>query len=206
MSPANVRVVTRDVEVVDGGPRPGIDFADHRTVTGPRHRPRPGHATGFKARASVHPTMEDTGIYARESEVLGRAVQLGVASGRVISVSFPEAVPADAETEHPLLDRMVAYLAGEADDFHDVEVALTVPTDQRRVLEAVRTLPHGETISVERLARLAGLDDDDADDLETVRSALGENPTPILVPDHRVRDASGATLPAVAERLRSLES
>ena len=148
--------------------------------------------------------MEESGIYARESPTLGRAVQIGVASGRAISVSFPEQAPADADPDHPLLDRVFDYLDGAEDHFDDVEVALTVPTDRRRVLDAVRNVPYGEQVSVARLARLAGLDGEDEEDLRTVRTALSENPVPLFVPDHRV-DAPGATPADVAERLRSLE-
>jgi methylated-DNA-[protein]-cysteine S-methyltransferase len=150
--------------------------------------------------------MEDAGIYARHADALGRAVQLGVAGGRVISVSFPESVPDDADPDHPLLDRVFDYLDGADDDFADVTVAITVPTDQRDVLEAARNVPYGETIVVERLARLAGLDDEDADDLMTVRTALQENPVPLFVPDHRISDAGGATPTDVADRLREIES
>jgi methylated-DNA-[protein]-cysteine S-methyltransferase len=145
------------------------------------------------------------GIYARESSVLGRAIQIGVAADRVISVSFPEAVPADADPDHPLLDRIFDYLDGAEDHFDDVTVALTVPTEQRTVLEAVRNVPYGETVDVARVARLAGLDDEDADDVETVREALRSNPVPLFIPDHRV-SGPGATPSAVAERLRELES
>jgi len=141
------------------------------------------------------------GIHARDSPTLGRAVQIGVASGRVISVSFPEAPPDDADPDHPLLDRVFDYLDGADDHFDDVTVALTVPTAQCEVLESVRTVPYGETIGVARLARLAGLDDDEASDLDTVRTALRSNPTPLFVPDHRIT-GPGATPPDVAERLR----
>lgn len=149
--------------------------------------------------------MENTGIYAREFDSLGTVVQLGVASGRVIDVSFSDDVPADAETDHPLLDRIDDYVGGAEDHFDDVPVALTVPTERRRVLDAVRKLPYGETVSVDRLARLAGLDDDDAEDMEMVRSALRANPVPLFIPDHRVQNAPGATPGRVAERLRSIE-
>lgn len=148
---------------------------------------------------------EIAGIYARESPLLDRAVQLGIASGRVISVSFPQEVPEDAESDHPLLDRVFDYLHGEEDQFQDVDLALTVPTEQREVLDATRNIPYGETIDVERVARLAGLDPDEQDDLMTVRTALQENPAPIFIPDHRVDGASGATPPDVAEKLRDLE-
>jgi methylated-DNA-[protein]-cysteine S-methyltransferase len=144
------------------------------------------------------------GIYARESPTVGRAVQIGVAADRVISVSFPESIPDDADPDHHLLDRVFAYLDGDADHFDDVTVALTVPTDQRTVLEAVRNVPYGETVDVARIARLAGLDDEDADDLKEVRTALRANPVPLFVPDHRI-SGPGATPPAVAERLRAIE-
>lgn len=149
--------------------------------------------------------MQDAGIYAGESAALDRAVQLGIASGRVVGVSFPETVPPDAARDHPLLTQVLAYLDGERDEPPDADVALTVPTDQRRVLEALRSVPAGRTVSVETLAGLAGLDGEDEGDRRTVESALRENPVPLFVPDHRVR-GPGATPPAVAEALRDRES
>lgn len=149
--------------------------------------------------------MEDAGIYARESPVLGRCVQLGMASSRVISVSFPESVPADASDDHPLIDRVFDYLRGQEDAFDDVDTAITVPTDQRQVLDAVERISYGETATVQQVARLAGLDPEDEIDAETVRAALRANPVPIFVPDHRVEDAQGATPADVAATLRDLE-
>jgi methylated-DNA-[protein]-cysteine S-methyltransferase len=145
------------------------------------------------------------GIHARESATLGRSIQIGVVGGRVISVSFPEAPPADADPDHPLLDRVFDYLDGASDHFDDVTVALTVPAAQREVLEAVRTVPYGETVGVGRLARLAGLDDDAEADLDAVETALRSNPTPLFIPDHRIT-GPGATPPSVAERLRDVEA
>ncbi|MFB6083149.1 MAG: MGMT family protein [Halorientalis sp.] len=144
------------------------------------------------------------GIYARESAYLDRHVQVGIAQGRVISVSFPETPDEGAEADHDLLDRIDAYLDGVEETFEDVQVALTVPTDQRKVLEAVREIPYGEDASVAQLARMTpGLDDED--DQRAVREALTENPAPLLIPDHRVRDGPGATPPAVVDKLRSIE-
>lgn len=159
----------------------------------------------FKVASDEAAAMEDAGIFARESPFLERAVEIGVASGRVISVSFPAEAPADADAEHELLDRVFAYLDGAEDDFDDVALGLTVPTDQRRVLEALREVPSGRTISGEKLASVAGLDPDDEEDASTLRQALRENPVPLFVPDHRVRDQEGATPPEVAEKLRNLE-
>ncbi|WP_276281209.1 MGMT family protein [Halorussus caseinilyticus] len=157
--------------------------------------------------------MDDTGetdvagIFARESPYLDRYVQLGIASGRVLSVSFPDTPDEEASEDHDLLDRIFDYLGGvEEDDFADVEIALTVPTDQRRVLERVRGIPYGEQVSVETLARMtSGIDHTDEDDLNVVRTALDENPAPLLIPDHRVRDGPSAAPAVVEQKLRSLE-
>jgi methylated-DNA-[protein]-cysteine S-methyltransferase len=147
----------------------------------------------------------ETGIYARESPYLDRHVQLGIAGEKLINVSFPAEPNEGAEDEYPLLKRIFAYLEGKKDQFQNVDIALTVPTEQRTVLEALRNVPYGEDVSVERLARLAGLDDTDGDDLQTVRMALDTNPVPIVVPDHRVRDGPSSAPPKVEQKLRSLE-
>ena len=148
--------------------------------------------------------MDTPGLYARRFPALDCAVQLGIAGDTVVGVSVPVDPPEDAAADHPLLDRIEAYLGGEADDFADVDVGLTVPTDQRRVLESVRAIPYGRTLSVDRIARMSGLDDDSEDDLATVEGALRENPVPLFVPDHRV-EGPGATPDAVARQLRRLE-
>lgn len=152
--------------------------------------------------------MEDAaGIYARFSPYLDRYVQIGVAGGKVVHLSFPDDPDENAESEHEMLDRIDDYLTGTVeDDFDDVQIALTVPTEHRAVLETVRKIPYGKGMSVDRIARLtAGLDAEEGEDLETVRTALAENPVPLLLPDHRVRDGPSAAPPSVEQRLRSLE-
>jgi methylated-DNA-[protein]-cysteine S-methyltransferase len=151
------------------------------------------------------PTAGTSGVFARTFDDLDRAVQIGFAGGRVISVSFPDERPADADGDHDLLDRVEAYLGGERDEFPEVALGLTVPTAQRDVLEALRTVPYGEEVSVSRLARLGGFDPDDADDLEAVTGALDANPIPILLPDHRVAGGPHATPPDVRDALRAVE-
>jgi methylated-DNA-[protein]-cysteine S-methyltransferase len=146
------------------------------------------------------------GIFARESGVLNRYVQVGIAQGRVISVDFPERPQAEAKAGHRLLERIEAYLEGTGEDLADVAVALTLQTDRRRVLEAVREVPYGESTTAEGVARMTpGLDDGSEEDLGTVREALLSNPAPILVPDHRVRDAAGAAPDDVAAVCRQVE-
>jgi methylated-DNA-[protein]-cysteine S-methyltransferase len=151
-------------------------------------------------------TEADAGIYARESSTLDRYVQVGVASGRVLSVEFPGSPEADAGEDLTLLDRIDAYLQGTREEFSDVDVAMTMPTDRRDVLQAVRGVPYGEQLSIAELAGMTpGLDGDDDADRQLVRTALAENPAPLVVPDHRVRDGPSAAPPAVEQRLRSVE-
>ena len=151
--------------------------------------------------------VTDAGIYARESSYLDRYVQVGAASGRVLSVSFPDVPDGDAEADHPVLDRIFEYLDGlEPITFDDTQVAMTMPTDQRAVLESVQEIPYGDQVTVDTLARMtSGLDHEDDDDIILVRTALDENPTPILIPDHRLRDGPSAAPPDVEQKLRSIE-
>ncbi|AGB36501.1 MGMT family protein [Natronococcus occultus] len=151
--------------------------------------------------------VTDAGIYARESSYLDRYVQVGVAGGRVLRVTFPETPEDDAEDAHPVLDRIFEYLDGlEEIAFDDVQVAMTMPTDQRAVLEGVREIPYGDQVDVRTLTRMTPeLDHEDDADLTLVRTALDSNPAPILVPDHRVRDGPSAAPPPIEQKLRSLE-
>jgi len=151
-----------------------------------------------------HPIMTP-GIYARRFETLDTVIQLGVASGQVIDVSFPDTVADDAEPDHAVFEQIDDYLDGDRLALTDVEIALTVPTDHRQVLTALQNVSAGNTVTVSRLTRLAGFDEDSEDDQATVRDALQANPIPLVIPDHRVRDAQGATPPDVAARLRELE-
>lgn len=146
-----------------------------------------------------------SGVFAREYDAIGRAVEVGFAGGKLIAVSFPADVPADADADHPLLDRIGDHLAGGDERFDVVDIGLTVPTDERRVLETLRELPVGESSSVSRLTRLAGLDDNDATDLESVTRALRGNPLPIVLPDHRVEGGPYATPGEVRSTLRRVE-
>lgn len=148
----------------------------------------------------------EAGIYARESSQLDRYVQFGEAQGRVISLSFPREPEPGAGDDHALLDRIDAYLGGNREEFRDVTVALTVPTDRRAVLERLRDVPYGEQVTCDELARMsAGVDPDDEADRRLVRTALSDNPVPLLVPDHRVSDGPGGAPGDVERRLRSLE-
>ena len=153
-----------------------------------------------------HADTDEPGIFAMQSAYLERYVQVGAAGGKVLSVSFPRAADEDAGTGLPLLDRIERYLEGDRDDFEDVDVGLTVPTAHRRVLEVLRNVGYGSQVSVEKLtAMTADLDPDDDSDQDLVRTALAENPIPLVIPDHRVRDGPSGAPPDVEQKLRSLE-
>ena len=148
---------------------------------------------------------EDAGIYARESPYLDRYVQFGEVGDRIISLSFPTQSEDDTSDDHALLDRIADYLNGANDEFDDVTVGLTVPTDQRTVLEAVQKIPYGEDGTVEQVAQMAGMDRNDQEALTQIREALAANPVPLLIPDHRVRDGPSGAPPPVEQKLRAVE-
>ncbi|EMA00544.1 methylated-DNA--protein-cysteine methyltransferase [Haloferax denitrificans ATCC 35960] len=168
--------------------------ADPHAVAGRVKRP----ATGAER-------MPVSGIYARESSTLGRPVQVGVVSGKVIDVSFPDSLPADAESDHEHLDAVLAAIDRGETDLSSVPIGLTVPTDQRSVLESLRNVPRGDTVDVALLVRMAGLDPEDDDSERVVREALAANPVPVVVPDHRVKDGPSAAPDDVVEALRKSE-
>ena len=83
---------------------------------------------------------------------------------------------------------MVASLRGEADDLADVPLDLAaLPPFRRKVLEVVRTIPAGETLSYGEVALAAG----SPGAARAVGQALGRNPYPIVIPCHRVLGAGG---------------
>lgn len=150
--------------------------------------------------------MSGSGIFAREFDDLDSIVQIGVANGRVISLSLPEEPEPNASTAHEYLDWIDGYLAGTERDVTDIEIGLTVPTDQRAVLELVREIPYGEELSIERvIARSRGLDPNEQRDWQTARIALAENPIPLLIPDHRVTDGPSSLPADIEDRFRRLE-
>lgn len=143
------------------------------------------------------------GIYARYSSYLDRVVQIGVVGNRLIAVSFPRDHPEEADSEHQILDSIERYLDGIEESFADVELALTVGTETRAVLETVREIPYGHQRDVETIAKMTPQIDVDA--TETVQQALRENPVPPVIPDHRVSDGPHAAPTGVVERFRALE-
>jgi methylated-DNA-[protein]-cysteine S-methyltransferase len=102
---------------------------------------------------------------------------------------FPEA---REEAPPPGVRRAIhgiaALLRGEPRDLGDVALDMEgVPPFQRRVYEAARAIPPGETLSYGEIAARLGA----PGAARAVGQALGRNPFAILVPCHRVLAAGG---------------
>ena len=82
---------------------------------------------------------------------------------------------------------MSAYLNGRLDALDDIPVDTAGTSFQRRVWDALRSIPVGETRSYTAIA--AGIGRPDAP--RAVGSANGRNPVALIVPCHRVIAADG---------------
>jgi methylated-DNA-[protein]-cysteine S-methyltransferase len=88
-----------------------------------------------------------------------------------------------------VVDQLDAYFAGERTDF-DLKLSLTGSEFQRRVWQALTTIPYGETRSYGEIAEQIGA----SGAARAVGLANGRNPIAIIVPCHRVIGASGSLI------------
>jgi len=87
-----------------------------------------------------------------------------------------------------LVRRLQAYAEGEPEDFRDVQVDLDgLSGFRRRVFEACRLIPYGETLSYAELAVRAGF----PKAFRAVGNCLAANRVPLIIPCHRVVCANG---------------
>jgi methylated-DNA-[protein]-cysteine S-methyltransferase len=126
-----------------------------------------------------------------------------VDSGRLVAVDLPSPgrsvareTPAEsmAAEDREALARWVAeleaYFHGERLGWTTAEVPLEelgVPSFDRRVYEALLSIPPGATVGYGTLAELAGF----PRAARAVGSAMASNPIPIVIPCHRVIYADG---------------
>ena len=97
--------------------------------------------------------------------------------------------PPPADVRHAI-DGIVALLDGEKRDLTDVEIDDSgLPDFNKRVYSIVRKIPPGATMTYGEIAERLG---DKALSRE-VGQAMGENPTPVIMPCHRVIAAGGKT-------------
>lgn len=88
-----------------------------------------------------------------------------------------------------LVDRLQRYCEGTFDDFLDVDLQPLAQTPfQQRVVELCRRIPYGSSLTYGQLAELAG----HPRAARAVGNCMRTNPTPLIVPCHRVVGTGGA--------------
>lgn len=104
---------------------------------------------------------------------------------------FPDAIetPPSADIQK-IIDDVIALIAGEKIDFSYVALDhAPLPEFSQRVYDIVRTIPIGHTLTYGDVAKKLG----DVALSREVGQAMGRNPTPVIMPCHRVVAASGKT-------------
>jgi AraC family transcriptional regulator, regulatory protein of adaptative response / methylated-DNA-[protein]-cysteine methyltransferase len=116
------------------------------------------------------------------------AVKLGGEAAeleRQLAEEFPAAERL-RERLHELEQRVLAFLAGEA-SLARVPLDIRGTVFQRRVWEALRSIPRGETRTYSEIAKAIGA----PDAVRAVGSACGANPVALFVPCHRAVRTDG---------------
>lgn len=129
------------------------------------------------------------GIAWRDDAVAGFALAEGDdAATAARLIRRHEAAPADPHAAIAAAVQSVRRLLdGERIDLIDIPVILDVPDFERRVYEALRNVPPGETITYGALAHRVG----SPGAAQAVGAAMGRNPIPVIIPCHRVLAGSG---------------
>ena len=115
--------------------------------------------------------------------------EVWVANGRVVEVTHP--IPANTPfraDETALAARLRRYLHGDRVSFDDVDLDVDWCTPfQHAVVEALRAVPYGETVTYGELAALAGYPGAQ----RAVGTFCARNRFALVVPCHRVVAADG---------------
>jgi methylated-DNA-[protein]-cysteine S-methyltransferase len=121
-------------------------------------------------------------------EVRGWGVgELVLADGLVAWHELPSG-PGPAAGTHDLVERVRAYFGGARESFGDVELELDWCTPfQRAALDALRSIPYGETATYGEVAALAG----HPNAQRALGSVCAGNRFALFVPCHRVVAADG---------------
>src|SRR2546426_260539 len=155
------------------------DRAEHHVVRAmlPMVRARSGREDG-----------EALEVYSKFSRELGLYVQLEVLGDRVAAVRLARKAPLEtAGSEHPYLARILEHVHTGKGDLQDIPLSLEVAPFEREVLEFLRTIPPGETITYGEIARRLGRPGAS----RAVGTACARNPVVIVIPCHRVVPKSG---------------
>lgn len=97
------------------------------------------------------------------------------------------AVLMNGDADHPIADRLRAYLAGEIAAIDDIPIEAAGTAFQRQVWTALRDIPAGQTWTYGALAAHIGR----PAAVRAVGLANGANPIGVVAPCHRVIGANG---------------
>ena len=127
-------------------------------------------------------------VYSKFSRELGLYVRLEVLGDRVARVELTRERPAEAHgSDHPYLARILEHIRTGQGDLRDIPLHLEVGPFEREVLEFLRTIPPGKTITYGEIAERLGR----PRAMRAVGGACARNPIPIVVPCHRVVPKGG---------------
>src|SRR5712691_9814314 len=137
---------------------------------------------------SGRPPAEALEVYSKFSRELGLYVQLEILGDRVASVRLARsAAKESAGSDHPYLARILEHVRTGKDDLTDIPLHLEVGPFEREVLDFLRTIPAGRTITYGEIARRLGRPGAS----RSVGTACARNPAVIVIPCHRVIPKSG---------------
>jgi methylated-DNA-[protein]-cysteine S-methyltransferase len=132
---------------------------------------------------------------ARASDVLGQGTRAGDVLQRVYFPSEPHSLAREARDPTALAEARIQleqYFAGERRAF-ELELEPHGGELQRRVWDALRRIPYGETTTYGAIARELGVLRTSIDPpARIVGAAIARTPIPIVIPCHRVVAADGA--------------
>jgi O-6-methylguanine DNA methyltransferase len=127
--------------------------------------------------------LREYGAFSEELGVFVRMQMVGDAVRRVELLPRGQPTP----DRHPCLERVLDHLRTGHGDLSDVPVDLEVGGFDRRVLDALRRVPPGRTVTYGELARRLGA----PGAARAVGNACAKNPALVVIPCHRVVPAGG---------------
>jgi O-6-methylguanine DNA methyltransferase len=126
--------------------------------------------------------------FSRFSQELGLFVTMELRADRVRRVALSrEAPPVVDGDDHPHLRRVLDHLRTGREDLSDVPVDLDRGGFEREVLDLLRAIPPGQTLSYGEIARRLGKPRAG----RAVGNACARNPALVVIPCHRVVRAGG---------------
>jgi methylated-DNA-[protein]-cysteine S-methyltransferase len=143
--------------------------------------------TGTAAADATRAREDALAVYSRFSRELGLYIRLEVLGGRVSGVLLTRSDSRGARSSHPYLTRILEHIRTGEGDLTDIPLHLEVTRFEREVLEFLRKIPRGKTITYGEIARILGR----PGAARAVGQAVARNPIPLVIPCHRVVRTSG---------------